>query len=160
KGVINTHRMLSANQQMIAQLWPFLSRRPPVFVDWLPWSHTFGGNHNFNMVLRHGGTLYIDRRKPIPDLFEKTVAAFKEVSPIAYINVSRGYAILPDHVEKDGELRESFFRDLDMVFYAAASLPPTSWARLEALSIKMRGRKIPLISSWGLTETAPMATAV
>jgi feruloyl-CoA synthase len=160
KGVINTHGMLSANQQMIAQLWPFLSHRPPVLVDWLPWSHTFGGNHNFNMVLRHGGTLYIDSGKPIPGLFEKTVAALKDVSPTAYFNVPRGYAILFDHLEKDSGLRESFFRELDMIFYAAAALPPVHWARLEALSIKMRGRKIPMISSWGLTETAPMATAV
>jgi feruloyl-CoA synthase len=160
KGVINTHGMLLANQQMIAQLWPFLSQRPPVLADWLPWSHTFGGNHNFNIALRHGGTLYIDSGKPVPGLIEKTVAALKEVSPTAYFNVPRGYAMLLDHLEKDEELRASFFRELDMIFYAAAALPQSSWMRLENLAVATRGKKIPMISSWGLTETAPMATAV
>ena len=85
--------MLSANQQMIAQVWPFLPERPPVVVDWLPWSHTFGGNHNFNMVLRHGGTLYIDSGQPVPALIGKTIAALHEVSPTCYFNVPRGYGI-------------------------------------------------------------------
>ena len=60
KGVLNSHDMLCANQQMMAQVWPFTRETPPVLVDWLPWNHTFGGNHNFNMVLKRGGTLYID----------------------------------------------------------------------------------------------------
>jgi feruloyl-CoA synthase len=160
KGVINTHGMLSSNQQMAAQIWPFLTHRPPVLVDWLPWSHTFGGNHNFNLVLRHGGTLYIDAGKPVPGLFDKSIAALREVSPTAYFNVPRGYSILLDHLEKDTALRDRFFANLEMLFYAAAALPPSSWARLEALSLAARGHKIPMISSWGLTETAPMAAAV
>ncbi len=160
KGVINTHRMLSANQQMIAQVWPFLSERPPVLVDWLPWSHTFGGNHNFNMVLRHGGTLYIDSGKPVPALIGKTIAALHEVSPTCYFNVPRGYGILLDYLEKDPALRDRFFSNLDIIFYAAAALPPTLWARLEALSLAALGEKVPMVSSWGLTETSPTATSV
>jgi feruloyl-CoA synthase len=160
KGVVNTQRMLCSNQQMIAQLWPFLAARPPVIVDWLPWNHTFGANHNFNLVLRHGGTLYIDEGKPAPGLIERSLATLREVSPTLYFNVPLGFAMLVDHLERDEELAASFFRDLDFIFYAAASLPPTIWARLERASVKARGEAVPIVSAWGTTETAPMATAV
>ena len=161
KGVVNTHRMLCSNQQMIAQLWPFLgTRRPPVLVDWLPWNHTFGANHNFNLVLRHGGTMYIDGGKPAPGLVDRTVANLREVSPTLYFNVPRGYAMLIDRLEADAELRDRFFRELELIFYAGAALPQSLWTRLEALSFAARGEIVPMVSSWGLTETAPMATSV
>ena len=160
KGVINTQRMLCANQQMIAQLWPFLSRRPPVVVDWLPWNHTFGANHNFNLVLRHGGTLFIDEGKPASNLIDKSIANLREISPTLYFNVPLGFAMLADHLERDGELASGFFRELDFLFYAAAALPQTIWDRLERASLAALGRKIPMVSAWGATETAPMATAV
>jgi feruloyl-CoA synthase len=152
--------MMSANQQMIARCWPFLTRRPPVFVDWLPWNHTFGGNHNFNMVLRHGGTLYIDEGKPVPGLVERTVANLREISPTAYFNVPRGFAMLLDHLERDEALARRFFAELDIVFYAGAALPQSLWQRIESLSERTRGTRVPLISSWGLTETAPAVTMV
>jgi len=68
KAVINTQRMLTSSQQAKAQIWPFLENPQTdlVILDWLPWSHTFGANHNFNLVLRNGGTLYIDGGKPAP----------------------------------------------------------------------------------------------
>jgi feruloyl-CoA synthase len=160
KGVINTQGMLCANQESIASGWPFLSRRPPVIVDWLPWNHTFGANHNFNMMLRHGGTLYIDEGKPVPALIGRTVANLREVSPTVYFNVPRGYAALLDHLEKDTALRDSFFADLDMLFYAAAALPQGLWDRLEKLGLQVRGHKVPFVSSWGLTETSPLVTMV
>jgi len=160
KGVINTQRMLCANQQMIAQLWPFLERRPPVIVDWLPWNHTFGANHNFNMVLRHGGTLYIDDGKPAPGLIERSLATLREISPTLYFNVPLGFAMLVDHLERDKALAANFFRELDFLFYAAASLPQPLWERLERVSLKARGERVPMVSAWGATETAPMATAV
>ena len=95
KAVINTQRMLCANQQAKAQTWPFLAAEPPVIVDWLPWSHTFGGNHNFNMVLRNGGTLYIDHGKPMPGLFDKTVANLRDIAPTVYFNVPRYDMLVP-----------------------------------------------------------------
>jgi len=159
KGVINTHRMLCSNQQAIAQIWPFLQTTPPVLLDWLPWNHTFGGNHNFNMVLRQGGTLHIDDGKPAPGLVEKTVANLGEVSPTIYFNVPAGYAMLIPHLEKDANLCERFFRNLQMIFYAGAALPPDLWARLEALSIRTLGQRVIMTSSWGSTETSPLATA-
>ncbi len=160
KGVINTQGMLCANQESIAAGWPFLSHRPPVIVDWLPWNHTFGANHNFNMMLRHGGTLYIDEGKPTPALIGRTVASLREVSPTVYFNVPRGYAALLDHLEKDAALRDSFFARLDMLFYAAAALPQGLWDRLERLGRQVRGHKVPFVSSWGLTETSPLVTMV
>jgi feruloyl-CoA synthase len=160
KGVINTHRMLCSNQQALAQLWPFLQEKRPVILDWLPWSHTFGANHNFNLVLMQGGTLYIDEGKPAPGLIEKTVANLREVSPTLTFNVPRGYDMLLPYLESDAALRESFCRNLDLIFYAGAALPQPLWERLEAVSLKARGAHIPMVSSWGSTETAPIATCV
>jgi len=160
KGVINTQRMLCSNQQSIAQLWPFLEERPPVIVDWLPWNHTFGGNHNFNLILRNGGTLYIDFGKPVGRLVETTVRNLREVAPTAYFNVPRGYDMLIPYLERDRELRENFFRDLDMMFYAGAALPQHLWEKLERLSIEAIGERVVMLSAWGSTETAPSATKV
>jgi feruloyl-CoA synthase len=156
KGVINTHAMLCANQQQLAQAWPFVEDRPPVVVDWLPWNHTFGGNHNFNLVLRNGGTLYVDGGKPVPGLVETTVKNLAEISPTMYFNVPRGYDLLLPYLEKDEKLRQSFFRDLDMLFYAAAALPQNLWDRLKALG----GERLVMLSAWGSTETSPLATSV
>jgi feruloyl-CoA synthase len=160
KGVINTQRMMCANQESAAATWRFLEDHPPVIVDWLPWNHTFGANHNFNMMLRNGGTLYIDDGKPAPGLIERTVANLREISPTVVFNVPRGYAALLDYLEKDERLRESFFNRLDMLLYAAAALPQSLWNRLERLAAEVSGRKVPFVSSWGLTETAPIVTSV
>ena len=160
KGVINTQRMQCANQQQIFQVWPFLAERPPVLVDWLPWNHTFGANHNFNMVLANGGTLYIDEGKPAPGLVEKTVANLREISPNLYFNVPRGFDMLLPYLESDEALRASFFRDLRLIFYAGAALPQNLWERLKRLSEKTLGRRLPMVSAWGSTETAPSVTSV
>ena len=155
KGVVNTHRMLCANQQMLAQAWPFVEERPPVVVDWLPWNHTFGGNHNFNLVLRNGGTLYVDGGKPVPGLVETTVRNLKEISPTMYFNVPRGYDLLLPFLEKDAELRDNFLRELEVLFYAAAALPQNLWDRLKKLKPGLA-----MLSAWGSTETSPLATSV
>jgi feruloyl-CoA synthase len=160
KGVINTQRMLGSNQQAIAQGWPFLAARPPVIVDWLPWSHTFGGNHNFNLVLRNGGTLYIDGGKPAPGLIETTVENLRAIPSTLHFNVPRGFDMLIPFLERDPDLRDTFFRDLDALFYAAAALPQHLWEKLEALSVAATGRRVALLSAWGSTETAPCATQI
>ncbi len=159
KGVLNSHGMLCANQQMMAQVWPFTKKTPPILVDWLPWSHTFGGNHNFNMVLKRGGTLYIDGGKPVPGMVEQTVKNLAEISPTIYFNVPAGFAMLLPHLEHDESLRNNFFRRLQLIFYAAAALPQDLWQRLEAVSLLATGRKVPMTSSWGATETAPAVTS-
>jgi feruloyl-CoA synthase len=159
KGVVNTHGMLTSNQQALAQIWPFLSAEPLVLVDWLPWNHTFGGNHNLNLVLRHAGTLYIDGGKPVPALVGETVRNLAEVSPTIYFNVPAGFAAVLPHLERDAALARTFFARLRLIFYAGAALPDDLWERLEALSARTTGSRVPMTSSWGTTETAPLATA-
>ena len=105
-------------QQAKSQLWPFLAGTPPVIVDWLPWNHTFGGNHNFNLVLRHGGTLYIDGGKPAPGLFDASAANLREVAPTLYFNVPRGFDMLVGALRADSALRRNFFSRLQLMFYA------------------------------------------
>ena len=160
KGVINTHRMLCANQQQLAQAWPFVEDAPPVVVDWLPWNHTFGGNHNFNMVLRNGGTLYVDGGKPVPGLVETTVRNLKEIAPTMYFNVPRGFDLLLPCLENDADLRRNFFGNLQVLFYAAAALPLNLWDRLKSLARQEDRADLAMLSAWGSTETSPLATSV
>lgn len=159
KGVVNTHRMLTSNQQMIRQCWPFLQDEPPVIVDWLPWNHTFGGNHNFNLVLANGGTLYVDEGKPAPGLIEKTVANLREVAPTLYFNVPRGFDVLLPFLENDAQLAARFFSRLKLIFYAGAALPQNLWERIERLAARL-GHRVAMVSAWGSTETAPLVTSV
>ena len=160
KGVINTQRMLTVNQEQYALVWPFLEDRPPVIVDWLPWNHTFGSNSNFFMMLRNGGTIHIDAGKPAPGLVETSVRNLKEISPTIYFNVPRGFDLMLPHLERDAALRASFFRNLDWMVYAGAALPQNLWERVQQLAIAERGAPLPLVSAWGSTETAPLATCV
>jgi feruloyl-CoA synthase len=159
KGVINTHGMLTANQQQLAQIWPFIDEAPLVLLDWLPWNHTFGANHNFNLVLRHAGTLFIDGGRPLPGLIEETVRNLADVSPTIYFNVPAGYAALLPFLERDEALARSFFAKLRLIFYAGAALPQDLWERLEAVSQRAAGERVPMTSSWGTTETSPLSTA-
>ncbi len=159
KGVINTHRMLCCNQAMLEQIWPFLAEEPPVLVDWLPWSHTFGGNHNLNLALFNGGTIYIDDGKAAPPLFARTLAALKAVAPTVYFNVPAGFALLAPALENDRALAEHFFSRLRFMFYAGAALPEALAIRLEAIADTVADHEILLTSSWGTTETSPAATS-
>ncbi len=160
KAVINTQRMLTSSQQAKAQTWTFLedASKDLVILDWLPWSHTFGANHNFNLVLRNGGTLYVDGGKPAPGLFDTSLANLRSVVPTVYFNVPRGFDMLIAALRGDEELRRKFFGGVKFAFYAGAALPQNLWDALEQLSIQTVGRKLPLVSAWGSTETSPLAT--
>jgi len=158
KGVLTTHRMLCSNQQALGQVWPFVREEPPVLVDWLPWSHTFGGNHNLGQVIAFGGTLHIDDGRPVPQLFDRTVGSLREHPPTVYYNVPAGYALLVPRLESDREFAERFLSRLRFMFYAAAALPEALWDRLRALADDVADHDIPLTASWGMTETAPGAT--
>ncbi|MFL9824070.1 feruloyl-CoA synthase [Rhodoplanes sp. SY1] len=160
KGVINTQRMLTSNQAMIAAAYPTLVDPPPVLVDWLPWSHTFGANHNFGIALMHGGTLHIDRGKPMPDAIGETVRNLREIAPTVYYNVPKGYEMLLPFLREDAELRRSFFSRLQFLFYAGASLAGVVRAEYEAMAVAERGERIPVLTSLGSTETAPSALSV
>jgi feruloyl-CoA synthase len=157
KGVINTHQMWCANLQQINQAFPFMEEHPPVFVDWLPWNHTFGGNHNFGMTLYNGGSLYIDDGKPTPKGIGQTIQNLREISPTAYFNVPKGFEMLIPYLEQEPLLRETFFEKLNMFFYAGASLAQPVWNRLEELSMETIGKKVPIITGLGCTESGPSA---
>ncbi|RTL58186.1 MAG: feruloyl-CoA synthase [Rhodocyclaceae bacterium] len=158
KAVTITQRMLCSNMAMKDKIWPFLLETPPVILDWLPWSHVFGGNHNFNLVLHFGGTLYIDEGKPTPAGLDKTLRNLKEVSPSIYFSVPLGYDMLVPALRSDAALRKSFFSRLQLIFYAGAALPQHLWDELERLAEAEVGTKVLMVSSWGSTETAPACT--
>ena len=159
KAVINTHRMLCSNQAMVSAGFAFVTDEPPVVVDWLPWSHTFGSNHNFYLVLMNGGSLYIDDGNPTPPGVPKTARNLREIAPTIYFNVPKGYEALVPHFRADDELRRNFFGRLKVLFYAGAALNQTTWDDLTRLAIETTGERIIFLSSLGSTETAPLALA-
>jgi feruloyl-CoA synthase len=159
KSVINTHRMLCANQAMLASGFCFVADEPPVVIDWLPWSHTFGANHNFNMVLVNGGSLYIDDGNPTPAGAPKTARNLRDIAPTIYFNVPKGYEALVPHLRADETLRRNFFSRLKVLFYAGAGLNQTTWDDLTRLAVETTGERIIFLSSIGSTETSPLALA-
>ena len=160
KGVINTQNMMTSNQAMLKGVNPSYHMVAPVLVDWLPWSHTFGGNNNFNLVLSAGGSYYIDEGRPLPGAIEATVRNLKEVSPTVYYNVPKGFEMLLPYVQSDMGLRESLFGRLQAFVYAGAALAPHVREEFERLGRETTGRAVPILTSLGSTETGPSALSV
>lgn len=158
KAVITTHRMLSANQEMIRSALAFLADEPPVLVDWMPWNHTAGGNHNLGIALYNGGSFYIDEGKPTPDGVAATVRNLKSVSPTVYFSVPKGYEMLHQHLVHDADLRAGFFARLKLMQYAGAGLAQHVWDGLDAAAADATGERIMIVSGYGSTETAPFAS--
>jgi feruloyl-CoA synthase len=157
--VINTQRMLCSNQEMIRNVMRFLGEEPPIQCDWLPWNHTAGGNHNFGIALYNGGSLYIDEGKPTPKLFDATLRNLREIACTAHFTVPRFYEMLLPHLSSDPVLRETFFRKLKLIFYAAAGLGQKFWDELRRVSIEACGEELLIMTGFGATETAPFATS-
>jgi len=155
KGVVNTHEMLCSNLQMIRQSFAFLADEPPVLVDWLPWNHTFGGNHNVGIALYNGGTLYIDDGKPTPAGIGETLRNLREISPTLYFNVPKGFEEIACAMERDEALRRSFFARAQAFMYAGAGLSQSVWDQLDRLALDTVGERIPMLTGLGMTETAP-----
>jgi len=160
KAVINTQRMICANQVMIRETMAFLKDEPPVIVDWLPWNHTFGGNHNIGLTLYNGGSMYLDQGKPMPGGIEETVRNLREVSPTVYFNVPKGYESLLPYLRDDARLREKFFARLHAMFFSGAALSPFIWNSLDDLSVQVTGARVPMLTGLGATETAPFFMSV
>ena len=160
KAVINTQRMMCANMAMSLQTRaPAEGEPPPVYLDWLPWNHTMGGNATFHALLGHGGTLYIDEGRPLPGQFETTLRNLREVSPTAFSNVPAGYAMLATVLENDDALARKFFARLSLLSYGGATLSDDLYRRMQALAVKYTGQRIVFFTGWGSTETAPTATS-
>jgi feruloyl-CoA synthase len=160
KAVINTQRMWCANQQQMAQSMPVLQDEPPVLVDWLPWNHTFGGNHNFGMVVFHGGTLYIDDGKPTPALMHETLRNLREIAPTVYFNVPTGFEAIAHAMKMDADLRRNLLSRVKMFFYAGAALAQPVWDSLYESEEKEVGERIVMATGLGMTESAPFAIFV
>ncbi|MEI8154600.1 MAG: feruloyl-CoA synthase [Hyphomicrobiales bacterium] len=159
KGVINTQRMLCSNQAMIRSTLAFIADEPPVLVDWPPWNHTFGGNHDFGMVLYNGGSFYIDEGKPLPGAIEATVRNLREIAPTIHLNVPKGFEMLLPYLRSDAALRLNFFSKMKVLFYAGAGLARHVWDELQQMAVTTTGERIIFLSSLGSTETAPAAVA-
>jgi feruloyl-CoA synthase len=159
KGVVNSQRMLTANQEMIANYFRFLKEEPPVLVDWLPWNHTFGGNHNFGMVIYNGGSLYIDEGRPTPKGIEATIRNLREIATTAYFNVPKGFEELAPRLRADRALRQMFFSRLNMNFFAGAGLSQHVWDEIDAAAVETLGERVPMMTGLGSTETGPFALA-
>ena len=160
KAVINTHGMWCANQQQMRQSMPVLTETPPVLVDWLPWNHTFGGNHNFGMVLYNGGTLYIDEGKPVPALIGETLRNLREIAPTVYFNVPTGFEAIANAMKTDLVLRKNFLSKVSMFFYAGAGLAQPVWDSLYESEEAEIGQRIVMTSGLGMTESGPFGLFV
>ncbi|RXH22861.1 feruloyl-CoA synthase [Bradyrhizobium nanningense] len=160
KAVINTQRMICANQVMLRETLAFLKDEPPVIVDWLPWNHTFGGNHNIGLTLYNGGSMYLDAGKPMPGGIEETVRNLQEISPTVYFNVPKGYESLLPYLRDDQSLRAKFFDRLHAMFFSGAALSPFIWDSLDELAVKEKGYRVPMLTGLGATETAPFFMSV
>jgi feruloyl-CoA synthase len=160
KAVINTQRMICANQVMLRETLAFLKDEPPVIVDWLPWNHTFGGNHNIGLTLYNGGSMYLDEGKPMPGGIEETVRNLREISPTVYFNVPKGYESLLPYLRDDQALRTKFFGRLHAMFFSGAALSPFVWNSLDELAVQETGFRVPMLTGLGATETSPFFMSV
>ncbi len=160
KAVINTQRMICANQVMLRETLAFLKDEPPVIVDWLPWNHTFGGNHNIGLTLFNGGSMYLDEGKPTPGGIEQTVRNLREISPTVYFNVPKGYESLLPYLRDDATLRQKFFGRLHAMFFSGAALSPYVWNSLDDIAVEVTGARVPMLTGLGATETAPFFMSV
>lgn len=160
KAVINTQRMICANQVMLRETLAFLKDEPPVIVDWLPWNHTFGGNHNIGLTLYNGGSMYLDDGKPMPGGIEETVRNLREISPTVYFNVPKGYESLLPYLRDDKALRAKFFGRLHAMFFSGAALSPFVWNSLDELAVAETGFRVPMLTGLGATETSPFFMSV
>jgi feruloyl-CoA synthase len=160
KAVINTQRMICANQVMIREAMAFLKDEPPVIVDWLPWNHTFGGNHNIGLTLFNGGSMYIDDGKPTPTGIAATIRNLREIAPTVYFNVPKGYESLLPVLREDAQLRKLFFSRLHAMFFSGASLAAHVWNGLDEVGVQETGARVPMLTGLGATETAPFFMSV
>ena len=160
KAVINTQRLWCANQQQMAQSMPILAEAPLVLVDWLPWNHTFGGNHNFGMVVFHGGTMYIDDGKPTPALMHETLRNLREIAPTVYFNVPTGFEAIALAMKTDDLLRKTLLSRVQMFFYAGAALAQPIWDSLYESQEREVGERIVMGTGLGMTESGPFGIFV
>ncbi len=157
KAVINTQRMWCSNQIMVRSALQFFQDEPPVVLDWAPWHHTAGGNHDVGLVLYNGGSFYIDEGKPLPGAIEATVRNLKDVAPTWYFNVPKGFEALLPFFRSDEQLRRNFFSRLKVLWYAGAAIAQHVYDEYQELAVQTSGERVLFLTGLGSTETAPFA---
>jgi len=157
KAVVNTQRMLCSNQQIVRTMLPFVVDDPPILCDWLPWNHTFAGNHDFGLVLYNGGSYYIDDGRPVAGAIEATIRNLDEVQPTIFLNVPRGFEMVLPFLRDRREFRDRFFRRLKLMYYAGAGLSQPVWDELQELAVESCGERVLMYTGLGSTETGPSA---
>jgi len=155
-----TQRNIISSGVLWDQVWPFLADQPLTLVDWLPWNHTAGAHGAFSMALRHGGSLYLDDGKPVPQLMDRTIAHLRELRPNVMTNVPRGLDMLVASMEADPAIADDIFPNLDVIVYGGAALSPATLHKLEHFSARATGQRIPVSASLGSTETTMPATLI
>ncbi len=160
KAVINTQRMWCANQEQMRTSMPALAEGWHTLVDWLPWNHTFSGNHNFGLIMYNGGTIYIDEGKPTPALIEETFRNLREISPTIYLNVPTGFEYIANAMKTDDQLRTTLLKNVQMFFYAGAALAQPIWDSLFESQEREIGERIVMTTGLGMTESSPFGLFV
>jgi feruloyl-CoA synthase len=160
KAVPYSHALMTENLQATVDVWPFITRRKPTLVDWLPWNHAFGGSNNVHLVLSQGGTLHIDQSRGRPELLDCCISNLRNLCPTFHGAVPAGWAALIPILESDLGFREAFFGGLDAMFCAGAAMSADLFDRLSRASASVRGLPVPILTGWGATETGPGATIV
>jgi feruloyl-CoA synthase len=161
KAVVNTHGNLGAAMQMSRLVMePYDPENTYTAVDWLPWHHTFGGNAQLNTVIANAGTLYIDQGRPLPGMFDATIRNLKEISPTLFACVPAAFEMLAAALERDAELRRSFFKRLRFLGYGGALLSRNTWERMQVIAQQELGERLPFDTGWGMTETTATGIAV
>jgi len=149
KGVCLGHRHLISQQKAMSLMWDV--NENDVYMNYLPWHHSFGGLFERFMTLYNGAELCLDdsRGKDIDRLIENWTA----FNPTVFFSVPRVHDLLVSRCRERREVAEAVFGGrLRFVFSAGAALP----AHVEAA---YRAHGIPVLEGWGLTETAPCITA-
>jgi feruloyl-CoA synthase len=154
KGVIQTQRMLTA---VIAQhdalyVAPEVNE-PEAYLVWMPWSHVGSNNITFGDVINDGACLYIDDGRPVAGQFDETLRNLREIQPREYGSSPIFFSHLVAAMEADAGLRDHFFARLNYLTYSTAGLSQDLFERLQALSVAATGRRIPILTKYGSTET-------
>lgn len=152
KIVPHSLRMMAANAAQSDDAMGRVIRWDGDMLEWGPWHHAVGAS-----ILRacwfFGGTYYLDSGKPLPGLFEQSLANIREIPVNQMYNGPSGYAMLVEELEADPEFRATFFKTMRVLLYGGSVLSQQVYDRIQATAVAQTGRKIHCLSGYGMTET-------
>ena len=149
KGVRLCHRHLISQQKAMSLMWDVSDN--DVYMNYLPWHHSFGGLFERYMTLYNGCELCLDDSRGKDT--ERLIENWKVYRPTIFFSVPRVHDLLVTRCRQDPQVAGAVLGDrLRFVFTAGAALP----AHVEAAYSE---RGIPVLEGWGLTETGPCVTA-